>query len=98
MVRWKRVVGSHRKTEAEGVFAVEIEPEQPLLSDKTEGLVQGQCCRVVKLGLKYNLQCGSQFRIKCEPVQRSPPLTSWTPSCFIFSTDCRMRDVAGEIK
>jgi len=56
MVGWKRVVGGHGEGEAECVFTVEVESEQPLLSDKTEGFVQGQSCRVIVLGLEYNLR------------------------------------------
>jgi len=36
---WERVIRGNGEGEAECVFAVEVEPEQPLLSDKTEGLV-----------------------------------------------------------
>ena len=39
MVGWERVVGGHGEGEAECVFAIEVESEQPLLSDKTEGFV-----------------------------------------------------------
>lgn len=41
MARGKRVVGGHGESEAECILAVKVEPEQPLLSDKTERFVQG---------------------------------------------------------
>jgi hypothetical protein len=41
MARGKRVVRGHGEGEPEGILAVEIEPEQPFLSDETERLVEG---------------------------------------------------------
>ena len=97
VVRRERVVGGHGEGEPECVFAVEVEPEQPLLSDKTEGFVQGQSCRVIIFGLEYNLRNIVTSELNVRSV-RDVPLTSCTPSCFIFSTDCRISDVAGVIR
>jgi len=54
VTRGKRVVRGNGEDEAEGIFAVEVETEQPFLSDETERFVQAQGRCVVKLGLKYN--------------------------------------------
>jgi hypothetical protein len=59
VVRRKRVVWGYGEGEAEGIFAIEVKPEQPLLSDETERLVEGQCCRIIEFGFKYNLDYGS---------------------------------------
>ena len=59
VIRRKRVVWGYGEGKTEGIFAVEVKPEQPLLSDETERLVEGQCCRIIEFGFKYNLEYGS---------------------------------------